>query len=105
LAASEDYTLSLLTAEELPIWHAARDKAEADGVLMVAWPFHCAVGRKPGPKHSPRPHVRLRTGRPASQYAGDEGCTGLASAEPHAWETSLMDIITYVGLDVHKATV
>jgi SAM-dependent methyltransferase len=43
----EDHALSLLTAEELPIWHAARDKAEADGVLMVAWPFHCAVGRKP----------------------------------------------------------
>ena len=44
----EDNTLSLLTAEELPIWHAARDKAEQDGVLMVAWPFHCAVGTKPG---------------------------------------------------------
>jgi SAM-dependent methyltransferase len=43
----EDYTLSLLTAEELPIWHAARAKAEQDGVLMVAWPFHCAVGTKP----------------------------------------------------------
>jgi len=43
----EDYTLSLLTAEELPIWHAARDKAEQDGVLMVAWPFHCSVGTKP----------------------------------------------------------
>ena len=24
---------------------------------------------------------------------------------PHAWETGLMDIITYVELDVHKATV
>ena len=34
-------------AEELPIWHAARDKAEQDGVLMVAWPFHCAVGTRP----------------------------------------------------------
>jgi SAM-dependent methyltransferase len=42
----EDHALSLLTAEELPIWQAARDKAEADGVLMVAWPFHCAVGTK-----------------------------------------------------------
>ena len=42
----EDYTLSLLTAEELPIWQAARDKADADGVLMVAWPFHCAMGTK-----------------------------------------------------------
>src|SRR6266446_2233875 len=25
-----------------------------------------------------RPHVRLRTGRPVSQYAGNEGCAGLA---------------------------
>jgi hypothetical protein len=25
--------------------------------------------------------------------------------EPHAWETGLMDDITYVRLDVHKATV
>jgi hypothetical protein len=31
-----------------------------------------------------RPHVRLSTGRPVSQYAGSEGCTGLAGAEPHA---------------------
>src|SRR6516165_2746671 len=29
----------------------------------------------------------------------------MAGAEPHAWETGLMDNITYVGLDVHKATV
>src|SRR6516225_2592318 len=33
---------------------------------------------------SARPNVRLRTGRPVSQYAGSEGCTGLAGAEPHA---------------------
>jgi len=32
----------------------------------------------------PRPHVRLKTGRPVSQYAGSEGCAGLAGAEPHA---------------------
>ena len=31
--------------------------------------------------------VRLRTGRPVSQYAGSEGCTGLAGAEPHALGT------------------
>jgi hypothetical protein len=31
-----------------------------------------------------RPHVRLSTGRPVSQYAGNEGCAGLAGAEPHA---------------------
>jgi len=34
--------------------------------------------------HSARPHVRLSTGRPVSQYAGNEGCAGLAGAEPHA---------------------
>ena len=33
---------------------------------------------------APRPHVRLSTGRPVSQYAGNEGCAGLAGAEPHA---------------------
>jgi hypothetical protein len=43
----EDYALSLLTAEELPIWHAARDKAAEDRVLMTSWPFHCVVGTKP----------------------------------------------------------
>ena len=31
-----------------------------------------------------RPRVRLRAGRPVSQYAGSEGCAGLAGAEPHA---------------------
>ena len=46
--AREDYALSLLTAEELPVWHAARDKAEQDGVLMTSWPFHCVVGTKAG---------------------------------------------------------
>ena len=39
--------------------------------------------RKAG-KMSARPHVRLSTGRPVSQYAGNEGCAGLAGAEPHA---------------------
>jgi transposase len=29
----------------------------------------------------------------------------MTGTEPHAWETGLMDYITYVGLDVHKATV
>ena len=33
---------------------------------------------------SARPHVRLSTGRPVSQYAGSEDCAGLAGAEPHA---------------------
>ena len=31
-----------------------------------------------------RPHVRLKTGQLVSQYAGNEGCAGLAGAEPHA---------------------
>ena len=34
-----------------------------------------------------------------------EGYAGLAGTEPHAWETGRMDTITYVGLDVHRATV
>ena len=34
-----------------------------------------------------------------------EGYAGSAGTEPHAWETGLMDTITYVGLDVHKATI
>jgi transposase len=29
----------------------------------------------------------------------------MAGKEPHAWGTGRMDDITYVGLDVHKATV
>jgi predicted RNA-binding Zn ribbon-like protein len=35
-------------------------------------------------RHYARPHVRLSTGRPVSHYAGNEGCAGLAGAEPHA---------------------
>jgi len=37
-----------------------------------------------------------------SQYAGHEGCTGLAGTEPHALEAGLGGYSTYVGLDVHK---
>jgi hypothetical protein len=29
----------------------------------------------------------------------------MIGTEPHAWETGLMDSITYVGLDVHRARV
>ena len=29
----------------------------------------------------------------------------MAGTEPHAWRAGLMDDITFVGLDVHKATV
>ncbi len=43
----EDHVLSLLTAEELPVWQQARAKAEEDGLLLTAHALHCAVGRKP----------------------------------------------------------
>jgi SAM-dependent methyltransferase len=43
----EDHVLSLLSANELPVWHAARDKAVADGTLLCAHPLHCCVGTKP----------------------------------------------------------
>ena len=29
----------------------------------------------------------------------------MAGTEPHAWGTGLMDDVTYLGLDVHKAVV
>jgi transposase len=44
-------------------------------------------------------------GGPSLNMQNVEGYAGLAGTEPHAWETGLMDTITYVGLDVHKATV
>ena len=40
-------TLVTLDQPAGPIWRAARDKAEADGLLMMAHPLHAAVGRKP----------------------------------------------------------
>jgi SAM-dependent methyltransferase len=43
----EDHVLSLLSADELPVWHAARDKAAADGTLLCSHPLHCCVGTKP----------------------------------------------------------
>ena len=43
----EDHVLPLLTAEELPVWREARARAAQDGLLMMAHPLHCAVGRKP----------------------------------------------------------
>ena len=44
----EDHILSLLSPDELPVWHAERDRAEAEGLLFMAHPLHCAVGTKPG---------------------------------------------------------
>jgi SAM-dependent methyltransferase len=43
----EDHILSLLSPDELPVWHAARDRAAAQGLLFMAHPLHCAVGTKP----------------------------------------------------------
>jgi hypothetical protein len=44
----EDHIVSLLSPEELAVWHAERDQAEAGGLLFMAHPLHCAVGTKPG---------------------------------------------------------
>jgi len=43
----EDHVLSLLTAEQMPVWHATRDAAEQAGLLFMSHPMHCAVGIKP----------------------------------------------------------
>ena len=45
----EDHILSLLSPDELAVWHAERGRAEAEGLLFMAHPLHCAVGTKPGP--------------------------------------------------------
>jgi SAM-dependent methyltransferase len=45
----EDHILSLLSPDELAVWHAERDRAEAEGLLFMAHPLHCAVGTKPSP--------------------------------------------------------
>jgi ubiquinone/menaquinone biosynthesis C-methylase UbiE len=45
----EDHILSLLSPDELAVWHAERDRAEAEGLLFMAHPLHCAVGTKPRP--------------------------------------------------------
>jgi len=44
----EDHILSLLSSDELAVWQAERDRAEAEGLLFMAHPLHCAVGTKPG---------------------------------------------------------
>jgi len=45
----EDHILSLLSQDELALWHAERDRAEAEGLLFMAHSLHCAVGTKPSP--------------------------------------------------------
>ena len=42
----EDHVLSLLSPDELPVWHAARDKAAADGTLLCSHALHCCIGTK-----------------------------------------------------------
>jgi SAM-dependent methyltransferase len=44
----EDHVLSVLSPDELPVWHAARDKAYAEGTLLAAHALHCCIGTKPG---------------------------------------------------------
>jgi SAM-dependent methyltransferase len=46
----EDHVLSQLSPEELPLWHAACNRAEEEGLLFMAHPLHCAVGTKPAPR-------------------------------------------------------
>ena len=43
----EDHVLSQLSPDELAVWHAERGRAEAEGLLFMAHPLHCAVGTKP----------------------------------------------------------
>lgn len=43
----EDHVLSLLSADELPVWYAAREKAAAEGTLLCSHALHCCIGRKP----------------------------------------------------------
>jgi ubiquinone/menaquinone biosynthesis C-methylase UbiE len=42
----EDHVLSLLLPDELLVWHAARDKAVADGTLLCSHALHCCIGTK-----------------------------------------------------------
>jgi SAM-dependent methyltransferase len=44
----EDHVLSQLSPQELTVWRGARDRAEAEGLLFMAHPLHCAVATKPG---------------------------------------------------------
>jgi hypothetical protein len=42
------HVLSLLSSDELPVWHAARDKAAAEGTLLCSHALHCCIGTKAG---------------------------------------------------------
>ncbi|HEV2303473.1 MAG TPA: methyltransferase domain-containing protein [Stellaceae bacterium] len=43
----EEHALSRLDPEETALWQEARERAAAQGLLFMAHPLHCAVGRKP----------------------------------------------------------
>jgi len=43
----EDHILSLLSSEELRLWHSECSRVAAEGLLFMAHPLHCAVGIKP----------------------------------------------------------
>ena len=43
-----DVPLKYCDGDELPVWHAAHDRAAAERLLFMAHPLHCAVGTKPG---------------------------------------------------------
>ena len=43
----EEHALSRLDPEERALWQEARERAAAEGLLFMAHPLHCAIGRKP----------------------------------------------------------
>ena len=44
----EDHVLSVLDADELPVWHEARARAAATGTLICSHALHCCIGTRPG---------------------------------------------------------
>ena len=46
----EDHVLAGLSPEDTATWRAATDQARAEGLLFMAHPMHCAVGKKDGPR-------------------------------------------------------
>jgi two-component system OmpR family response regulator len=62
----------------------AMEHAAENNLQLLRQPFHAQELYDAVNTALSRPHVRLSTGRPVSQYAGNEGCAGLAGAEPHA---------------------
>lgn len=44
----EDHLLASLSPDETATWRASRNDAQSRGLLFMAHPMHCVVGRKPG---------------------------------------------------------